>query len=103
MELLGDPGDGFFIGAAFKGCGTSFGWGVAVATVLHELPQELADYAVLVGGEVGMSPVRALLANFLVGCLGGFPGFRRRLFWRSWGALWTYSGQKKPRRVDVET
>eukprot|EP00747_Dinoflagellata_sp_TGD_P135081 gnl/TRDRNA2_/TRDRNA2_175417_c5_seq2.p1 gnl/TRDRNA2_/TRDRNA2_175417_c5~~gnl/TRDRNA2_/TRDRNA2_175417_c5_seq2.p1 ORF type:complete len:335 (-),score=67.16 gnl/TRDRNA2_/TRDRNA2_175417_c5_seq2:525-1421(-) len=59
--------DGFFIGAAFKGCGSSFGWGVAVATVLHELPQELADYAVLTGKGVEMTTVQALLINFLTG------------------------------------
>jgi zinc transporter ZupT len=59
--------DGFFIGAAFKGCGTDFGWKVAVATVLHEIPQELADYAVLTGSEVGMRPSSALLVNFLSG------------------------------------
>eukprot|EP00441_Pelagodinium_beii_P009105 CAMPEP_0197704732 /NCGR_PEP_ID=MMETSP1338-20131121/126082_1 /TAXON_ID=43686 ORGANISM="Pelagodinium beii, Strain RCC1491" /NCGR_SAMPLE_ID=MMETSP1338 /ASSEMBLY_ACC=CAM_ASM_000754 /LENGTH=558 /DNA_ID=CAMNT_0043288635 /DNA_START=47 /DNA_END=1723 /DNA_ORIENTATION=+ len=39
--------DGFFLGAAFKGCGESFGWGVAAATLLHEIPQEIADFAVL--------------------------------------------------------
>jgi UTP--glucose-1-phosphate uridylyltransferase len=59
--------DGCGIGAAFKGCGTSFGWKVAMATVLHEIPQELADYAVLTGSEVGMRPASALLVNFLSG------------------------------------
>jgi len=59
--------DGFFIGAAFKGCGTGFGWGVALGTVLHELPQEMADYAVLTGSSVGLSPPKALLFNFLSG------------------------------------
>mmetsp|Transcript_50617 Transcript_50617/g.162570 ORF Transcript_50617/g.162570 Transcript_50617/m.162570 type:complete len:176 (-) Transcript_50617:199-726(-) len=59
--------DGFFLGVAFKGCGNNFGWGVALASVLHELPQELADYAVLTGSGVGMTPARALLVNFLSG------------------------------------
>jgi len=59
--------DGFFLGVAFKGCGNKFGWGVALASVLHELPQELADYAVLTGSGVGMTPARALLVNFLSG------------------------------------
>jgi len=59
--------DGFFIGAAFKGCGDSFGWGVAAATILHELPQELADFAVLTSPEAGLSNVMALVLNFLSG------------------------------------
>jgi zinc transporter ZupT len=59
--------DGFFLGAAFKGCGDSFGWGVALSTVLHEFPQELADYAILTGPAVSMSPAKALVMNFLSG------------------------------------
>merc|ERR1719336_1462582 len=55
------------MGAAFKGCGVSFGWGVSVGTILHEIPQELADYGVLTGSGVGMSPPIALLTNFLSG------------------------------------
>eukprot|EP00747_Dinoflagellata_sp_TGD_P140365 gnl/TRDRNA2_/TRDRNA2_176001_c0_seq2.p1 gnl/TRDRNA2_/TRDRNA2_176001_c0~~gnl/TRDRNA2_/TRDRNA2_176001_c0_seq2.p1 ORF type:complete len:494 (+),score=92.28 gnl/TRDRNA2_/TRDRNA2_176001_c0_seq2:134-1483(+) len=58
--------DGFFIGAAFKGCGSSFGWGVAMATVLHEIPQEVADYAVLTS-MCGLRPAVALVINFLSG------------------------------------
>jgi len=59
--------DGFFLGAAFKGCGESFGWGVAAATLLHELPQELADFAVLTGPEVALSHKVALMVNFVSG------------------------------------
>merc|ERR1719401_986589 len=59
--------DGFFLGAAFKGCGDKFGWGVALGTVLHELPQEIADYTILTGPGLGLSPVLALLFNFLSG------------------------------------
>lgn len=59
--------DGFFIGAAFKGCGFTFGWGVVAASAIHELPQELADYTILTGGDVGWSSYRALLWNFLTG------------------------------------
>lgn len=59
--------DGFFIGAAFKSCGASFGWGVALGTALHEIPQELADYAILTGTAVGMAPAKALFLNFLAG------------------------------------
>jgi len=59
--------DGFFIAAAFKGCGGSFAWGVVVGTCLHELPQELADYAILTGGDVGFTPAAALAWNFGTG------------------------------------
>jgi len=59
--------DGFFIGAAFKGCGTSFGWSVAVGTIAHELAQELADYVVLTGEVCQLKPLIALLLNFLSG------------------------------------
>eukprot|EP00440_Ansanella_granifera_P038760 gb/GFBE01042058.1/.p1 GENE.gb/GFBE01042058.1/~~gb/GFBE01042058.1/.p1 ORF type:complete len:485 (+),score=119.97 gb/GFBE01042058.1/:1-1455(+) len=59
--------DGFFLGAAFKGCGAGFGWGVAAATILHEIPQELADYAVLTSEEAALSPVKALALNFISG------------------------------------
>jgi len=59
--------DGFFIAAAFRGCGDSFGWGVALATILHELPQEIADYAILTSSQVALHPLKALVANFISG------------------------------------
>jgi zinc transporter ZupT len=59
--------DGFFLGAGFKGCGNSFGWGIALSTILHELPQELADYTILTGPLGGMGPIMALTTNFLSG------------------------------------
>jgi len=59
--------DGFFIAAAFKGCGGSFAWGVVIGTCLHEFPQELADYAILTGSDVGFSPLKALVLNFGTG------------------------------------
>ena len=59
--------DGFFIGAAFQVCGNAFGWSVATGTILHELPQEIADFVVLTGPGVSLSPVKALLANFASG------------------------------------
>jgi len=69
--LIGDffhnLSDGFFLGAAFAGCGTSFGWKVATGTILHEIAQELADYAVLTSSEVGLKPIVALGLNFLSG------------------------------------
>eukprot|EP00930_Biecheleria_cincta_P011405 TRINITY_DN1141_c0_g1_i5.p1 TRINITY_DN1141_c0_g1~~TRINITY_DN1141_c0_g1_i5.p1 ORF type:complete len:488 (-),score=77.30 TRINITY_DN1141_c0_g1_i5:305-1768(-) len=59
--------DGFFVGAAFSGCGDSFGWKVALATFLHELPQELADFAILISPEAGLGRFKALVANFISG------------------------------------
>jgi zinc transporter ZupT len=59
--------DGFFVGAAFSGCGDSFGWKVALATFLHELPQELADFAILISPEAGLGRFKALAANFISG------------------------------------
>merc|ERR1712187_16804 len=59
--------DGFFMGAAFKGCGSSFGWGVTLATVLHEIPQELADYVLLTGPLLKLKPWQALVSNFAAG------------------------------------
>lgn len=59
--------DGFFIAAAFKGCGAAFAWGVVLSTCLHELPQELADYAILTGSAVGFTPTQALIYNFVTG------------------------------------
>ncbi|CAE7843122.1 SLC39A12 [Symbiodinium necroappetens] len=59
--------DGFFIGAAFQVCGNAFGWSVATGTILHELPQEIADFVVLTGPGVSLSPLKALIANFASG------------------------------------
>jgi zinc transporter ZupT len=59
--------DGFFIGAAFKGCGKSTGWTVAWSTVGHEFAQELGDYLVLTGKECALHPAIALALNFLSG------------------------------------
>merc|ERR1712091_526698 len=57
--------DGFFIGAAFAGCGESFGWTVAWGTVAHEVAQELSDYCVLTGSKCRLRPLVALGLNFL--------------------------------------
>eukprot|EP00746_Dinoflagellata_sp_MGD_P140734 gnl/MRDRNA2_/MRDRNA2_73939_c0_seq2.p1 gnl/MRDRNA2_/MRDRNA2_73939_c0~~gnl/MRDRNA2_/MRDRNA2_73939_c0_seq2.p1 ORF type:complete len:434 (-),score=93.38 gnl/MRDRNA2_/MRDRNA2_73939_c0_seq2:294-1595(-) len=59
--------DGFFVGAAFQGCGESFGWKVAAGTIAHELAQELSDYAVLTGPDAQMRPGVALALNFISG------------------------------------
>jgi len=59
--------DGIFIGLAFTGCGDNFGWTVALGTVIHEVSQELADYAILTGSVAKLSPVFALACNFISG------------------------------------
>ena len=55
--------DGFFIGAAFKGCGNSFGWSVIAGTILHELPQEVADFVILTGPDVALGIAKAWAAG----------------------------------------
>eukprot|EP00558_Chaetoceros_sp_UNC1202_P014514 CAMPEP_0197234068 /NCGR_PEP_ID=MMETSP1429-20130617/1913_1 /TAXON_ID=49237 /ORGANISM="Chaetoceros sp., Strain UNC1202" /LENGTH=422 /DNA_ID=CAMNT_0042692395 /DNA_START=27 /DNA_END=1295 /DNA_ORIENTATION=- len=59
--------DGFFVGAAFAGCSDSMAWGIAIATILHEIPQELSDYLILTGPQVGLSTLTALAINFATG------------------------------------
>ena len=61
--------DGFFIGAAFKGCGNAFGWSVIAGTILHELPQEVADFVILTGPDVALGIGKAW-ASGLVHALG---------------------------------
>eukprot|EP00438_Fugacium_kawagutii_P008058 Skav223967 [mRNA] locus=scaffold3540:318598:319758:- [translate_table: standard] len=51
--------DGFFIGAAFKGCGNSFGWSVVAGSIMHELPQEVADFVILTGKDVKLGICKA--------------------------------------------
>mmetsp|Transcript_4025 Transcript_4025/g.9860 ORF Transcript_4025/g.9860 Transcript_4025/m.9860 type:complete len:499 (+) Transcript_4025:268-1764(+) len=65
--------DGFFIGAAFRYCGHSRGWAIALTAMIHEVAQELADY-ILLTGKGNLKPALALGINFLSGCsvlLGG--------------------------------
>ena len=59
--------DGFFVGAAFSGCSSSKAWGVAIGTILHEIPQELSDFLILTGPQVGLSTFAALAINFITG------------------------------------
>eukprot|EP00808_Paulinella_micropora_P030532 g64454.t1 len=74
VNLLGDAlhsfVDGGVIGAAFLE-GNAVGLVVTIAIILHELPQELGDYALLLHS--GLTPCRALQLNFLVS-LTGFIG-----------------------------
>lgn len=77
--LLGDfmhnLGDGFFVGTAFRHCSSSVAWTIALATIYHELAQELSDYLVLTNPHQGaLKPAKALVLNFVSGLsvlLGG--------------------------------
>lgn len=78
MNLLGDGLhnfiDGLVISASFL-AGTELGVVTSIAVALHEIPQEIGDFGVLVYG--GMRPDRALAMNFLVALtaiLGGLAG-----------------------------
>jgi zinc transporter ZupT len=55
--------DGALIGATFL-VSPSTGWTTAIAVALHELPQELADFAVLTNA--GLTTCQALMVNLLV-------------------------------------
>ncbi|NIO21281.1 MAG: ZIP family metal transporter [Candidatus Aenigmarchaeota archaeon] len=67
--------DGVVIAASFM-VSVAFGWITTLVIILHEIPQELGDFGVLVYG--GFEKVRALGFNFLaqITCIiGGFVGF----------------------------
>lgn len=67
--------DGVLIAAAFL-ADPALGWLTAAAVVLHEIPQEVGDYLVLLNA--GFSRSRALLFNALSGLaavLGGVLGY----------------------------
>ncbi len=66
MNLFGDAIhnfiDGLIIGASFL-VSTEVGLATTVAVLLHEIPQEIGDFGVLIHS--GMSRLRALALNFL--------------------------------------
>lgn len=70
MNLVGDSFhnliDGLIIVAAFM-ASPSLGWVVTLSIILHEIPQELGDFAVLVYS--GFTRKKALLLNFLTGLI----------------------------------
>jgi zinc and cadmium transporter len=79
MNLFGDMVhnfiDGLIIAASFM-TGVRLGWVTTLAVALHEIPQEIGDFAVLVYG--GFNRYKALLFNFLAALtaiLGGLFGF----------------------------
>lgn len=68
MNLVGDAVhnlvDGMIIAAAYL-VSIPAGLVTTLAVMLHEIPQEIGDFGILVYG--GYSPKKALLANFLIG------------------------------------
>jgi len=66
LNLMGDGVhnliDGIIIGASFA-VGIKFGIVTTLAIILHEIPQEIGDFGVLVYG--GMNKYKALFYNFL--------------------------------------
>lgn len=79
MNLVGDSVhnfiDGLIIAASFL-ANTSLGLVTALAVALHEIPQEIGDFGVLVYG--GFNKLKALILNFAVALLvviGGLFGY----------------------------
>ncbi len=79
MNLIGDGVhnflDGMVIAAAFM-TSTELGIITTLAVALHEIPQEISDFGVLLHS--GWSKKRALIANYLVAAaaiVGGIVGF----------------------------
>jgi zinc and cadmium transporter len=67
MNLLGDAlhnfVDGVLIAGAYLGGGLDAGLTVTVAVMLHEIPQEMGDFAILC--HAGYTPRKALIFNLL--------------------------------------
>eukprot|EP01064_Diplonema_japonicum_P036889 TRINITY_DN845_c2_g1_i1.p1 TRINITY_DN845_c2_g1~~TRINITY_DN845_c2_g1_i1.p1 ORF type:complete len:510 (+),score=112.82 TRINITY_DN845_c2_g1_i1:42-1532(+) len=57
--------DGLSIAAAF-GKSTTLGWSTTLASALHEIPQEVGDFAVMLAA--GISPFQAVMFNLLSAC-----------------------------------
>jgi len=75
--LLGDGlhnfADGVFVGTAFLLCSNKVAYSIAFVTVLHELPQEVADFFILTR-HAGLNICSALILNFLSGLTVLFGG-----------------------------
>jgi len=79
MNLFGDSVhnfiDGLVIAAAF-GASVSLGWVTVLAVALHEIPQEIGDFGVLIYS--GWKRSKALIYNFLAALMvvvGGVVGY----------------------------
>src|SRR3989344_470677 len=78
VNLIGDAIhnflDGVLIASAFL-LDTNVGWAVVLAVILHEIPQEINDFGVLL--YAGLSRARAIAYNLLIALIavGGAIGF----------------------------
>ncbi len=66
LNLIGDGVHNFIDGAVIAGAfiaNPALGWTTTLAVVLHEVPQELGDFAILIHG--GFTTGKALFFNFL--------------------------------------
>ncbi|TYZ68150.1 hypothetical protein PybrP1_009903 [[Pythium] brassicae (nom. inval.)] len=63
--------DGVLIATAFLACDDSLGLAVMASAILHEIPQELADFIVLV--DSGFTKFQAIVFNF-ISALSSFAG-----------------------------
>lgn len=69
MNLIGDGVHNFLDGALIAGSylvSYQLGMATTIAVLLHEIPQEIGDYATLV--HAGYSHLHALVSNFLIAC-----------------------------------
>ena len=62
-DLFHNISDGILLAVAFSVCDAALGWSIMVAIILHELPQELVDFVVLLS--CGLSWKVALFWNFM--------------------------------------
>lgn len=66
MNIIGDGLhnliDGMIIGASYL-VSPSIGFSTTLAVIIHEIPQEIGDYSILIYG--GFSKKKAMIANFL--------------------------------------
>ncbi len=91
LNLAGDAihnfVDGVLIAASFL-VSTATGIATTLAMGLHEIPQEIADYVILVRG--GLSKGRAILFNFISAALAILGGITGYFFLTSIGSLLPY-------------
>lgn len=79
LILLGDSIHNFFDGIAIAAAfliNPSVGFFTTIAIAAHEIPQEIADFSILISG--GMSKTKALFYNFLsalTALIGAFLGY----------------------------
>ncbi len=81
MNLIGDGLHNFFDGMLIAGAftvDTTLGIATTIAVIVHEIPQEIGDFGVLI--HAGYSRARALLMNFL-SALCAFAGALAVVIW----------------------